>query len=609
MAPTKLIRTDDWLLSGGKDLPERTLATAAVYQDCVWRLCGIILTHWPKIGKLDADKQPLAVERLFNRTKANPRPRYARFFESRLEFRTFPSYLRRAAIRATVGQVSSFLTRYDKWQTHQRRKTSDRPPTFGRPMVWPVLYTANGGAGAMARFEGDKATLKLWSGKKWAWFPAVIVRRGSRHEGAAAGIPQSPMLKISRGRVVLTQPFQMPRYSRLGDREVVLAADLGINKTATAAIVASDGSVRKRMCLHRTQHDDRRDKAAVAVRGKARKTMGGRTGNNHGSPLEARIAAEVEAIQTRAWEEILRLAPDLETSADQLGAILGRAKHEAQTVTKRLRVEAGAGSSPEKGEKAKISKGSGKLSKGFCAGLYARIRGLNLAIARDTARSLIAFARANGATVIVLEHLKGWRPKVGGKGGAMKARFHHWLHRALVKQVEASFAEQGGRVAFVSPWGTSAWAYDGSGKVTRPTGSHDLAVFATGKRYDADLNAAYNIGAKYWVGRLAEDNVARGHLAAMLGWDDAGKKTASSAKAAARNAAAPATSVDNDTPPPPARRKNGGAVPGRRVPRSRGPRTAPRAPATLSTLWHLARAMQLVRAFARITESFGRNWR
>lgn len=581
MAPTKLIRTDDWLLAGGKDLPDATRATAAVYQNYVRRLCGIILTHWPKLGQLEAKKQPLAVERLFNRTKANPEPRYARFFESRPEFRTFPSYLRRAAIRTAVGQVSSFLTRHDKWQTHQRKKTSDRPPTFGKPMVWPALYTAKGGAGAMARFEGDKASLKLWDGKKWVWVHAAVVRRGCRHEGRTAGVAQSPTLKISQGRVVLTQPFKMLRLSLPGDPEVVLAADLGINKTATAAIVASDGSVRKRMSLHRTQHDDRRDKAAVSIRGKARKTMGGRPGNNHKSPLEARIAAEVEAIRNRAWEEVLRLAPDLETSADQMGAILGRAQREAQSAAKRLKSETNAAGNGEKGEKAENSgnRGAGKLSKGFCSSHYARTRGLNLAIARDAARSLIAFARANGATVIVFERLKGWRPKAGSKGGAMKARFHHWLHRALVAQVEASFAEQGGRVAFVSPWGTSAWAYDGSGKVTRPTGSHDLAVFATGKRYDADLNAAYNIGAKYWVGRLAEDDVARGHLAAMLGWDDAGNK------AAAREDAAPTASMDKDTSPMLARRKKCGAAPGRRAPRSRGPRTAPRALATLSTLW------------------------
>jgi putative transposase len=99
MAPTKLIRSDDWLLSGDKDFLEAVLATTTIYRDLVGRLCGIIRTHWPKIGRLDAEKQPLAVERLFHRTTDNPEPRYGRFFESNPEFKKFPSYLRRAALR------------------------------------------------------------------------------------------------------------------------------------------------------------------------------------------------------------------------------------------------------------------------------------------------------------------------------------------------------------------------------------------------------------------------------------------------------------------------------------------------------------------------------
>jgi hypothetical protein len=164
--------------------------------------------------------------------------------------------------------------------------------------------------------------------------------------------------------------------------------------------------------------------------------------------------------------------------------------------------------------------------------------------------------------VIVFEQLKGWRPKVGGKGGTMKARFHAWLHRALVKQVEASWTEQGGTVAFVNPWGTSAWAYDGSGKVVRPAGAHDLAVFTSGKHYDADLNAAYNIASRYWVRRLAENAAARSILASLLGWDD--EAATASGKAADQDSPNSAVKVDTKLPPSPARRKNGGAAPGRR---------------------------------------------
>jgi hypothetical protein len=63
----------------------------------------------------------------------------------------------------------------------------------------------------------------------------------------------------------------------------------------------------------------------------------------------------------------------------------------------------------------------------------------------------------------------------------------------------------------------------GTGKVVRQAGAHDRAVFTTGKHYDADLNAAYNIASRYWVRRLTRKAAARRHLAALLGWDDEAK--------------------------------------------------------------------------------------
>jgi IS605 OrfB family transposase len=573
VARQDIIRSDEWLLSGNDDLRRFAEATSDVYRAYVLRLCHLVQPHWPTIGKLSAAEQPLAVERLFNRTKANPAPKYARIFEARPEFAKLPSYLRRAGIRAAIGQVSSFLTRYDGWQSREtRRHNDDRPPRFGIPNVWPVFYTANGGAGAMAQFQGDACRLKLWNGKDWVWVSAVVVRRGRRHQGEAAGVPQSPTLRISEGRVVLTQPFEMPRYCRLGDREVVCSVDLGIHKRATAAIVGSDGSVRGRAFFARTQHDDRRDTAAQAIRTKARATMGG--GAKRKAVRSSNTDPAVEAIMARAWKEVLHLAEtEIEVSAERLGAILGKAKREAVAEAKRLRSGSAVSVRPDR---------AGRLLEGFCKGLYRRLHGLNLAIARETAQGIMAFAEKHGATIIVFERLKRFRPKVGGpKGGTMKQRFHAWLHRMLVKQVEASWTERGGKVVYVTPWGTSAWAYDGSGKVVRPVGEHDRAVFGSGKIYDADLNAAYNIGAKFWVAQLAKVAPLRAHLAMILGWDDASIPDQNGVAAQA--------------PPqlPSAQRKKGGAEPGKSNPRTRrGPGTAPRTPATLSTLWQLAKGLQ-----------------
>ena len=55
------------------------------------------------------------------------------------------------------------------------------------------------------------------------------------------------------------------------------------------------------------------------------------------------------------------------------------------------------------------------------------------------------------------------------------------------------------RFSTVSAWNTSRLAYDGSGAVTRDSHNHSLCTFKNGKRYNCDLSASYNIGARYFA--------------------------------------------------------------------------------------------------------------
>ena len=139
------------------------------------------------------------------------------------------------------------------------------------------------------------------------------------------------------------------------------------------------------------------------------------------------------------------------------------------------------------------------LSKGFCKGHYRKARHINEQIAQLISRQLVDFAREQQADTIVLEHLKGWRPQGGRKRSALKQKFHQWLHRRLANLIEQKFIELGGRVVYVYARGTSSWAYDGSGKLKRDPKQYELATFSTGKQYNCDLNASYNIGARYWA--------------------------------------------------------------------------------------------------------------
>ncbi len=139
---------------------------------------------------------------------------------------------------------------------------------------------------------------------------------------------------------------------------------------------------------------------------------------------------------------------------------------------------------------------SGAIRRGerHCAALHRRIAGLSLDAARTLASALAAFAAQHGAKVFVIEDLKGWRPK--GPSRTMRKRFHRFQHRALVTALAHKAQELGMRMLEVYARGTSRWAYDGSGKVSRSKDNAQLATFASGKRYNADLNGALNIAAR-----------------------------------------------------------------------------------------------------------------
>jgi IS605 OrfB family transposase len=139
---------------------------------------------------------------------------------------------------------------------------------------------------------------------------------------------------------------------------------------------------------------------------------------------------------------------------------------------------------------------SGCVARGerHSSALHRRIAGLSLDAARGVASKLAAFAAQHGARVFVIEDLKGWRPK--GPSKAMRKRFHRFQHRALVKALTHQAQELGARVLEVYARGTSRWAYDGSGKVVRSKSNAQLATFATGKRYNADLNGALTSAAR-----------------------------------------------------------------------------------------------------------------
>lgn len=161
---------------------------------------------------------------------------------------------------------------------------------------------------------------------------------------------------------------------------------------------------------------------------------------------------------------------------------------------------------------------TGKLKHGFARGLYRKAGNINLEIGQKVSARLVKIAKQFSVKYIVFEHLKGWRPRGGKKRSTLRQRFHGWLHRRIVNLTEMKWSELGGSVVFVNPRGTSSNAFDGSGKLKRSSSNYELAVFASGKKYNCDLSASYNIGSRFIL-KLLSGNSQQ---------DDDGRSTSSS---------------------------------------------------------------------------------
>ena len=404
--PTKIIRTDKWRLNPTNNQRILLCETVEVYRHACRYLVGIIYTHWEELGSLTTDQLTPAVEKLMHQTAKRPSVKYPQFNKT---FYKFPSYLRRAAIAFSAGQVSSFVTRYRDWQSGNRKRKDAKPPRLNANTdCYPSLYK-----GQCYKLHGFNAVeIKVFNGSDWIWNDIQITGLRERHL-VASNKMMSPSLVINNRGYHLSVPFACKPEKRKPESNVT-AVDLGINTTATVAVVTHSGTVIHTEFVHPGRDIDRRDKRLKSVSMRASKTMG---------------------------------------------------------------------------------KG-GKLHKGFCSKTYDKCRRINHQIGHIVSKRIIEIAKEFNSEAIVFENLKGWKPKGGKKRSNLRQKFHGWLKSKIRDFTEMKWNELGGKVIEVVAAYTSKLAYDGSGVVKRNSKKYSLATFASGKRFNADLNGAYNIGAR-----------------------------------------------------------------------------------------------------------------
>jgi len=161
--------------------------TVAIYRAAVEFFVRVCSDEWEKLSQISgANRQMREVERLTHRTQNNPMPRYC-FDDARLSkralslpgmpetaesdgsmavFYKFPSYLRRSAIHAALGMVSSWKSRLSAWE-EEDPKARGRRPSLPKTTaaVMPVLYHGN----CYERTGTYTAKIKVFVNNTWDW--------------------------------------------------------------------------------------------------------------------------------------------------------------------------------------------------------------------------------------------------------------------------------------------------------------------------------------------------------------------------------------------------------------------------------------------------------
>ena len=460
---SKIIRTETHALSTTPEFREDVLRTVLFYRRIVKLLATVAMTHWPELGPLRSQERQMALEAKFHATKARPIVRYPKLGET---LGKMPSYLRRAALNAALGAVSSFLSNYSNFvegnaagkKLGTKRELGARSPRLGFSNVFPPLYGGNmilvgvknplprravnwpdfvgplpekkkpknlkkaaqGDAAAavvpkidpLATPYGTVRIKVLEADGQWRFSSTIKIHGKAKRLSPDGALDLAPTLMLRGAKVWLACPSEVKRVLFIPPKSIdrVLAVDVGINVGATLVVVDSTGTVIARKSLTCGRHNDQRDALGLLIASKQRDSGGTRKGEP------------------------------------------------------------------------------------FCSGLHRRIAGISLDAARYLASEIAAFAVKHNAKAFVIEDLKGWRPK--GPNRNQRKRFHRFQHRMLVKHLGFKAQELGMRMLEVYARGTSRYAYDGSGIVIRSTKNTQLATFTSGKQYNADLNGASNIAAR-----------------------------------------------------------------------------------------------------------------
>lgn len=153
----------------------------------------------------------------------------------------------------------------------------------------------------------------------------------------------------------------------------------------------------------------------------------------------------------------------------------------------------------------KIKKVSRQQGSHNTSKLWRIARFRNEELSKKISKAIVGYAKEQGCSVIVMEYLD-MKGKIRGKA---KQKLHLWRKKDIQHRIEHKAHKENIRISHVNAKYTSQLAFDGSGKVIRGKeagySTYELCKFQSGKEYNCDLNASYNIGARYFIREILKN--------------------------------------------------------------------------------------------------------
>lgn len=219
--------------------------TVQIYRLALSFLIKVYADEWENLQAVKgSNSQFNFAEKLIHTTKQNT-ANY-KFDEV---FPKMPSYLRRAAVKAALGSVSSYKSNYANWKTNSKKGKEPKLQCDRNAM--PVFYNKEMYSESN---EPNTAWLKLFVRNDWVWVKIRLlatdvnyINRRWSHIKAMA-----PILEKRHKQYYLR--FAFTESVKLSDVPVneqkICAVDLGLNSDAVCSIMCSDGTVLARKFIN-----------------------------------------------------------------------------------------------------------------------------------------------------------------------------------------------------------------------------------------------------------------------------------------------------------------------------------------------------------------------